>query len=1607
MKQLLTLLTALLISSFSIGQKAAIYFLNGPEYLPLNQQIIENSTANTFGNYSYKLLYFNQPLSAKHQEKLKNQGIELLEYLPKYAYIAGFPTLGSTQNLNYLPAFGTANLLPQHKLSKALYEQDYPDHAVQGNTILVNLVYFKTINPATIHSALLLGGYEIIQEFPNTHSVQLAAPIAKIKSLVQLPFVQYLEEIDPLPEVENRRGVTSHRSNHLYNLQSNTRRYNGEGVVIAMGDDGFVDNHIDFKGRVDNSTSNGNNGDHGDHVAGTITGAGNKDPEAQGMAWGAYLYSYSYWDGINAIYNIYNSQNVRITSQSLSNGCNAGYTSFARRADESIYDMPEVMHVFSSGNDGTSDCGYGAGAGWGNITGGVKVGKNVLTVGNLTFADVIANSSSRGPAHDGRIKPEVTAVGTDVYSTIENNDYDFKTGTSMACPGVSGVFAQLIHAYKDLNNNQEPNSALIKSTLMNTADDLGNFGPDYEYGFGRINGKRAIEVLENQQYFSNSIQQGEAQNYTIPVPDNVRELKVMVYWADAPATNNASVALVNDLDARITANGTTHLPWKLSTFPAHDSLDAPATKGFDHINNVEQISIVDPQAGNYDLTVNGFNIPVGPQEYFVIYSYILDGVRWDFPIGGENFAVGDNEYLRWEAYENTSNFLIQFSKDSGATWQNLANAYYKLRLITFNPNQNHIGKLLFAISRDGFSDTIKVPVNVAPQPTNLQVDAVCGSNAHLTWNPVANAKGYILYAVGQNYMDSVGYSTTNSGWAKGINTNETQWYSIAAVDQSGAVSKRTIAISNPPGEFNCSVVHDLELSLISPLGGPASCASNTELPVEVQVTNKAPNNAFGATVNYQLNNQTVVSEQLPTTLLPNETITYSFNQKIIPTSGNNHLKVWVNYNLDPISTNDTAYADLSIYASQSYNFPVLFDFESQNLCIPNSSCNNVCDLQQGFNNAQNQLVDDLNWLVHSGTTATPGTGPTADHTTNGATGKYLYVEVGSCYESSALLYTPCINLTGANNPVAEFYVHSFGSSTPTLTVDVWANNTWNNTVIAPIAINQNNWVKYQIPLNQWINQSISLRFNATTGTNAASDIALDDLEFKEATAAPIVNFTADSTLCVGQNTQLFAAIQNGAQSVNWSISPNTFNYLTGNATSLNPVIQFTATGAYTVELSATNAFGTNTALKTNYITVSGGPQTLPLTEDFESGNYGILSTVAQGSTFWTNDSTTGVTGTPTRALMVNNFQSNDKNLDILSLNGIDLSTLQNVDVLLSFDVAAAQPTYSTDELQWLASTNCGETFQLTSYTKSGTVLQTTSPKNFNWQPTLATHWRRDTVNLSHLVGYSVDLQLVNNSNNGNNIFIDNLEIVAIARPKAQFSANSEICVNTATTVQDLSFNAPTAVNWNFGVSAQPQTATGAGNKTIQYNLVGPKTINQTVQGTNGYSNSYQQLVQVVESPSANFTSTNDSTYYSFTANSTYGAYSWYINDSMYSTSPTLNYQFVEGTYTVRLEESNVCGTNSSSQTIQAVGLAELTTTNNLESIRVYPNPSSNGRFIIDLSDSNTQQIEIYSLAGALIYKAQRAENQSTITIQLNTSKGLYVIKAIGSNTVHTAKILVE
>lgn len=612
------------------------------------------------------------------------------------------------------------------------------------------------------------------------------------------------------------------------------RRYDGTGIVVSMGDDGSADTHIDRQGRTNhNGTSQG--GNHGDHVSGIIMGAGNLNPLMKGQAPGAFLEVYSGHADIDQMPTPYNTQNVRITSHSLGEGLNAGYNSGARSADQQIRQLPELMHVFSAGNSGSA---------FFTITGGRKAGKNVMAVANLSKTDAISSSSSRGPAADGRLKPEIAAVGSSVVSTGENNTYYTASGTSMACPAISGTLAALYHAHRALNSNQMPTSDLMKAILMNTADDMGNAGPDFTFGYGRVNARRAILVLEQNQYFKNNVSQAQTRTHSISVPAGTKQLKVMLYWNDFEGSAGASVPLVNNLNLTVTTPTSTVVqPWILDP----NNASAVAVRGVDNINNTEQVTIDDPTAGSYTISVAGTTVPQGPQNYVVVYEFVRDEVVITFPIGGESFSPGTSEVIRWDAWGTSGTFNLEYSTNGGTTWTSITSGLSgSTRSFTWSVPNVSSGQVRVRVSRGSQISQSIENFSIFPFPTGLALSNGCGG-AQLSWNAVSGATGYEIFKLGPKYMESQG-TTTNTSFVVNVPLNSSDWYAVRALGANGAVSRRTNAQNFTYTTSVCNT--DVGISSISPSGNSCNLSNNQN--VQIVIRNEGTVTVSNIVVNYEV-----------------------------------------------------------------------------------------------------------------------------------------------------------------------------------------------------------------------------------------------------------------------------------------------------------------------------------------------------------------------------------------------------------------------------------------------------------------------------------------------------------------------------------------------------------------------------------------------------------------------------------------------------------------------------------------------------------------------------------------------------------------------------------
>ena len=1118
------------------------------------------------------------PTEEQKQMMLKNE-ITLYQYQPDLKWFASFPesTLPKT-----LSTVGVKKLITKplsHKIDNRILRSKVPPYAEVGGETKAVLTVASTTDYAAFQKSLEAIGVNVSSTFKPLGLMEISgAPKALIEA-AKLPFAIYLELINPPKELEIEDEMTMTRApfiNGYYNLDG----LNGDGVTIAVNEGGRVDSlyNPDFKNRLDRSLEGGNTSGHKTGVSWRMASAGNIDPTDRGQAWGANLMS----GGIN--FTNAAQANVNIVNNSFGYGCisgNATYSGGAALNDFLVRTNSRFMITYSCGNIGGSSCSsYGAGPGWGSITGLVKSAKNIFAVGAMNSDEQLTGFSSKGPAMDGRILPDITATGPG--------------GTSHASPNLAGVNALLTQAYRQNNGNQWPKSGLIKAIILNTADDIENPGPDFRTGFGRVNAKRGLELIQNSQWLTDSVANASTKTHSISVPAGVSQLKVSVYWTDHEATAGITgKTLVNNLDLRLQlpTSSAWILPWVLNTFPANDSLILPAFHGVDTLNNVELITIDNPTAGNYTAEVSGTLVPFGPQRYHVVYSYVYDSIEVIYPKGGEGLVPGENRRIRWDALDSGNSFDIEFSADSGTTWQTVATGLAgDQRSYNWTIPSVNSGEGLIKITSGTQVATSENTFSVVAPPNNLNLVWRCADSAIFSWDSVPGASGYRVYRLGNQFMDTASVTSNTYASVYNLSASENEWVSVQTMLPDSGSSRRAIALEIPPGDFNC-IGNDLSVvQIISPEPGYyPSCLTNDSLTLSIKLQNIGTSSLPYLPVAYQFNGNAVVHDTLFSALNSANEDIVTFPSAILMQAGTNTLKVWSTYPGDANALNDTLEVAFESYTSGSISLPYSQSFDSFNTCSSAWGCASItCNLSQNWFNLPNlNVVDSIDWRTKSGGTGSGGTGPSGDHTSGN--GNYLYLEGSGnggsgCQNHTAQMYSPCIDLTGTNSPTVSYWYHAYGNAIGGLHMDVLANGVWHMDVASPVVGPQGNqWNQQQADLSAFSGETVILSFRGRTGGGWLSDLAIDDINIS---TLPLANFeTTSDTFCLGQTIPL-QNLTTYATTYTWSVLQNSFSYSSGNGSSTNPTIAPNDTGWYDVQLIASNATGNDTLLYSNFFYVA-------------------------------------------------------------------------------------------------------------------------------------------------------------------------------------------------------------------------------------------------------------------------------------------------------------------------------------------------------------------------------------------------------------------------------------
>jgi serine protease AprX len=152
-----------------------------------------------------------------------------------------------------------------------------------------------------------------------------------------------------------------------------------------------------------------------------------------------------------------------------------------------------ILTVHSAGNQGPTCSSIQFAAGMYDAS---------FTVGNTTISDVISSSSSRGPVTvdgSGRLKPDISAPGTNIRSSIPGGGYTTLSGTSMAAPHAAGLAALLISAAPELAGQVDrlewiiTRSAVPLTSSPNCDNTPVSPIPNNTYGWGRIDAWAAFQ----------------------------------------------------------------------------------------------------------------------------------------------------------------------------------------------------------------------------------------------------------------------------------------------------------------------------------------------------------------------------------------------------------------------------------------------------------------------------------------------------------------------------------------------------------------------------------------------------------------------------------------------------------------------------------------------------------------------------------------------------------------------------------------------------------------------------------------------------------------------------------------------------------------------------------------------------------------------------------------------------------------------------------------------------------------------------------------------------------------------------------------------------------
>lgn len=323
--------------------------------------------------------------------------------------------------------------------------------------------------------------------------------------------------------------------------------------------------------------------------------------------------------------------------------------------------------------------------------------------------------------------------------------------------------------------------------------------------------------------------------------------------------------------------------------------------------------------------------------------------------------------------------------------------------------------------------------------------------------------------------------------------------------------------------------------------------------------------------------------------------------------------------------------------------------------------------------------------------------------------------------------------------------------------------------------NVQNYMEYSYCSNMFTEGQKNRMLSALTSTNTQNNASRNNLWTaanlaatgvnNTSVCAPMADFYAETPQVCVNSTVNFFDNTNLAEANSWSWSFPGGNPAT--STIQNPTVQYATAGAYEVSLTVTNANGSNSITKTNYVQIL--PSTADITTPSFSESFETLTINAasnwtinnvDGGSAWAITSTAAYTGN--KSIRLSNINNTPGSIDEFITPSIDLTQFTNPRLYYRIAYASLTGTagvdFQSNSLQILSSTDCGKTWGLRrNYSETG--MATVAAQNSAFTPTSQGQWRLDNINLSLFAGYNnVQFKFKFEAGEGNNIFIDDINM---------------------------------------------------------------------------------------------------------------------------------------------------------------------------------------------------------------------------------------------------------